>query len=204
MKFPKTRILATGMSVPKRYVKNEELTEWLDTTDEWIRERSGIEGRYVSNKNADPLNLEEAEYPSDLGTRAARQALKTANLQPDDMDCIIVATASRDMPLPSTAALIQHKLGCTRTIPVMDLSAACSGFVYALESANALLKIGQYKKILIIGCEMLSSLVNWEDRSTCILLGDGAGALILEADSETHDCNSDIFATLLRTDSKGM
>ena len=168
-------VKGVGHYLPKRVVPNSEFEEIVDTTDEWIRTRSGIERRRFAAEN---------EFTSDLGTKAAQNALKMAGLDADDIDAIIVATSTPDLTFPSAATMIQAKLGMTKGF-AYDIQAVCAGFVYALANANGLILSGQAKRVLVIGAETFSRILNFEDRSTCVLFGDGAGALILEAEEGT-------------------
>jgi 3-oxoacyl-[acyl-carrier-protein] synthase III len=164
-------IAGVGAYVPERVLTNEELTKMVDTSDEWIRSRSGIRERRIAAAN---------EACSDLALRAAEKALQDAKVSAEDIDLLIVATATPDYPLPSTACVVQHKLGVPPHATAFDIAAACSGFVYALEIAYGQLLTGRYKCALIIGAEKLSSIVDWTDRTTCVLFGDGAGAAVLK------------------------
>lgn len=165
-------VRGTGHYLPERVVENAEFEAMVDTSDEWIRSRSGIERRHFAA---------EGQTTSDLATRAARAALDNAGLAPDDIDAIIVATSTADLIFPSAATMVQANLGMTRGF-AFDLQAVCAGFVFALANANALIVSGQAKRVLIIGAETFSRIMDWTDRSTCVLFGDGAGALILEAE----------------------
>lgn len=165
----KIAIEGVGFYLPKRVVTNDDLSKIVDTSDEWIRTRTGICERHLAVKD---------EACSDLAVSAARQALEDAGLEPNDIDLLIVATVTPDHITPSAAVLIQAKLGL-RSVPSFDMNAACSGFLYALEAARSLLRDERYRHALVIGSEKLSSIVNWEDRSTCVLFGDGAGAFVL-------------------------
>ncbi len=162
-------ILGTGHYVPDKILTNNDLERMVDTSDEWIRTRTGIEMRHLAA---------QSENTSDLCVRAALPAIEAAGLGPDDIDFVLVATASPDYVVPSTACLVQNKLGLTHA-GAMDISAGCSGFIYATALASNLVKSGMYKHILIIGAEILSRLTNWHDRSTCVLFGDGAGAAVI-------------------------
>ncbi|RMG04980.1 MAG: ketoacyl-ACP synthase III [Nitrospirae bacterium] len=168
----RSRITGTGSFLPKKVLTNADLEKMVDTSDEWIRERTGIRERRIARKN---------ECASDLGLHAAREALKAASRKPEDIDLLIVATVTPDMPLPSTACFLQKKLGI-KTSAAFDLNAACSGFIYALSVADSFIRAGNYKTVLVVGAEVLSRITDWQDRSTCVLLGDGAGAVVLEAD----------------------
>lgn len=164
-------ILGTGSYAPPRVMTNQDLQEIVETSDEWIASRTGIRERRIAGPE---------EATSDLAVQAARKAIESAGIAPEDLDVILVATCSPDMFFPSTGTLVQHQLGAVNAF-AMDLSAACSGFLYALEVARNLLESGRYNTALVIGAEKMSSLVNWEDRTTCILFGDGAGAAVLSA-----------------------
>lgn len=167
------RILGTGSYLPPRVVTNDDLAKPLNTSDEWIYSHTGIHARHVA---------EEGDSASTMGTKAARLALEAANVKPEDIGLIVVATSTADYnPFPSTACLVQAQLGCTNA-GAFDLQAACSGFVYALEQARGFLNFYPEKKALVIGSECLTRVVNWADRSSCILFGDGAGALVLGND----------------------
>ena len=162
-------IVGTGFYVPKKVLTNFDLEKMVDTTDEWIRTRTGISERRIADDN---------EATSDLAGKAARKALEDACLNPDEIDLIIVATLSPDMSFPSTACLVQHKLGIKNAC-AFDLEAACSGFIYGLSVADAFIKSSTYKIALVIGAETFSRIVDWKDKSTCVLMGDGAGAIVL-------------------------
>ena len=163
-------ILGTGSYAPERVMTNEDLAKMVDTSDEWIRARSGIRERRIAAP---------AQATSDLAVMAAQRALADAGLPASAIDLVIVATITPDSPMPATACIIQHKLGVPTTAACFDLNAACSGFIYALDTACAMLASGRYQKALVIGAEKLSSVVNWQDRGTCLLFGDGAGAAII-------------------------
>ncbi|WP_294609271.1 beta-ketoacyl-ACP synthase III [Roseovarius sp.] len=158
-----------GHYLPDRIVPNSEFEKSLDTSDEWIRTRSGIERRHFAA---------EGQTTSDLAVHAARAALENAGLSVDDIDGIIVATSTPDLTFPSVATMVQKELGMTRGFG-FDVQAVCAGFIYALTNANALLIAGQAKRLLVIGAETFSRIMDWTDRSTCVLFGDGAGALVL-------------------------
>ena len=162
-------ILGTGHYAPEKLLTNFELEKMVDTTDEWIRTRTGIETRHIASSG---------ENTSDLCVKAAEKALEMANLSADDIDFVMVATASPDYIVPSTACLVQNKMGMKKA-GAMDISAGCSGYIYALATAAGMVKGGICKHVLIVGAEILSRLVNWKDRSTCILFGDGAGAAVV-------------------------
>ncbi|WP_281982888.1 beta-ketoacyl-ACP synthase III [Thalassorhabdomicrobium marinisediminis] len=167
-------VRGVGHYLPERVVPNAEFEATLDTSDEWIRTRSGIERRHFAADD---------EFTSDLGAKAAQAALDNAGLEPDDIDAIIVATSTPDRTFPSSATMVQHKIGMTRGF-AFDIQAVCAGFVFALSTANGLILSGQAKRVLVIGSETFSRILDMTDRSTCVLFGDGAGALILEASEE--------------------
>ena len=162
-----------GSYLPDRVMRNDAFAErlGLDTSDAWIRERTGIKQRHIAA---------EGETTSDLGEAAARAALAHAEMEADRIDLVLVATSTPDLTFPSTATMIQHRLGMT-TGAAFDLQAVCSGFIYALHTANALIVSGAHDRILVIGAETFSRILDWEDRSTAVLFGDGAGAVVLEA-----------------------
>lgn len=164
-------ICGVGHYLPARVVPNAEFEARIETTDEWIRSRTGIERRHFAA---------DGETTSDLGAHAARAALADAGLTADDLDAIIVATSTPDLTFPSCATMVQAKIGMTKGF-AFDVQAVCAGFVYALTNANALILSGQVKRVLVIGAETFSRILDWDDRSTCVLFGDGAGAVVLEA-----------------------
>ncbi|MBI5766197.1 MAG: ketoacyl-ACP synthase III [Verrucomicrobia bacterium] len=170
-----TVILGTGAYAPRRVLTNEDLAHTVDTSDEWIRTRTGIRERRIAG---------EGENTSDMGVAAAKAALADAGLVPADIDLLVVATVTPDMPMPAAACMIQHKLGVPTTAACFDLNAACSGFIYALDTASAMLTSGRYTKALVIGVEKLSAVVDWKDRTTCVLFGDGAGAVVMGLGAE--------------------
>ncbi len=186
-------ILGAGHYLPERVVPNAEFEKSLDTDDAWIRARTGIERRHFAA---------EGETTSDMGTAAARDALADAGLAPDDIDAIVVATSTPDLTFPSVATMIQNKLGMTRGF-AYDVQAVCAGFVFALTNANGLILSGQARRVLVIGAETFSRIMDWEDRTTCVLFGDGAGALVLEA-QELTGTNADrgILASDLNSDGR--
>ena len=167
------RAVATGVGhyLPERVVPNSEFESFLDTTDEWIRTRSGIERRHFAA---------EGETTSQMAIAAAKNALDMAGLQPDEIDAVVVATSTPDLTFPSVATMVQSGLGMTRGF-AYDVQAVCAGFIFALTNANGLILSGQAERVLVIGAETFSRIMDWTDRSTCVLFGDGAGALVLEA-----------------------
>ncbi|MDR1941501.1 MAG: ketoacyl-ACP synthase III [Endomicrobium sp.] len=171
------KILGTGSYFPEKILTNADLVKIVETSDEWITTRTGMKERHLSAKD---------EPTSDIAYKASIEALKASNVKPEEIDLIIVATITPDMLTPSTACFLQTKLGI-KNIPVFDLSAACSGFVYALAVAKAFIEVGLYKTILLVGSEELAKFTDWTDRNTCILFGDGAGAMVLRACNEPSD-----------------
>ena len=165
-------VRGVGHYLPERVVPNAWFEDRIDTSDEWIRSRSGIERRHFAA---------EGQTTSELAANAARKALDMAGLQPDDIDALIVATSTADLTFPSAATMVQERLGMSRGF-AFDVQAVCAGFVYALANANALIVSDQAKRVLVIGAETFSRILDWNDRSTCVLFGDGAGAVVLEAD----------------------
>jgi len=186
-------VKGVGHYLPERVVQNADLESLVDTTDEWIRTRSGIERRHFAA---------EGQTTSDLAIRAARAALADAGLVADDIDAIVLATSTADLTFPSAATMVQAGLGMTRGF-AFDLQAVCAGFVFALTNANALIVSGQAKRVLVIGAETFSKLMDWSDRSTCVLFGDGAGALVLEAaDGDGTPADRGILSTDLQSDGR--
>lgn len=184
----RARITGTGSYVPEKVLTNLDLEKFLDTSDEWIRARTGIAERHVA---ADDENT------SDLATRAAERALEMAGVKPEELDCIVVGTITGDYPWPATACIVQANLGAVNA-GAFDVSAACSGFLYALSTASDRIQAGNARKILVIGAEILTRIIDWEDRNSCILFGDGAGAVVLEAAEGDHG----VLSTHLHADGK--
>ncbi len=186
-------IRGVGAYLPKRIVTNAELSRLVDTTDEWIVERTGIKSRHIADEN---------ELTSDLGTAAARKALVRAGIDPVDIVLVICATATPDRTFPATAVRIQSNLGVTKGA-AFDIQAVCSGFVYALATADNFLKAGQHRRALVIGAETFSRILDWSDRATCVLFGDGAGAVVLEAQPQSGGRDDrGILSTRLRSDGR--
>ena len=175
-----------GSYLPKKIITNSDLEETIDTTDEWIKERTGISQRHVAAQN---------EYTSDLAVIAAKSALSNAEMSTQDIDLIIVATTTPDYTFPSTATIVQKKLGIKHGA-AFDIQAVCSGFIYGMSIADSMLKSGSAKNVLLIGAETFSRILDWNDRSTCVLFGDGAGAFILSSDNVT---DIGILNTLIRS-----
>ena len=186
-------IKGVGHYLPDRIVPNSEFAATLDTSDAWIKSRSGIERRYFAA---------QGQGTSDLASRAAIAALQDAGFKANDLDTIIVATSTPDLTFPSVATMVQGSIGMTRGFG-FDIQAVCAGFVFALCNANALIASGQAKRIMVIGAETFSQLMDWTDRSTCVLFGDGAGALILEAEEGSgNTADRGILATDLNSDGR--
>ena len=181
-------VLGVGSALPRRRVTNQELAETVDTSDEWIVERTGIRSRYVAG---------EGETTASLATDAARRALEQAQLEPTDIDLIVLATATPDQTFPSSATKVQAALGIKDCV-AFDVHAVCTGFLYALSVADSMLRSGNARKALVIGAETFSRILDWEDRATCVLFGDGAGALVLGAE----ESESGILATKLHADGR--
>ncbi len=172
--MPHAQILGTGSYLPARRMTNDDISRLVDTSDEWIAERTGIRARHIAAAG---------EQSSDLAVQAARAALADAKVRAEDIDLIIVATATPDMTFPATACIVQNKLGISGCA-AFDVQAVCAGFMYALVTANAYIRSGMAKKALVIGAEVFSRLLDWNDRRTCVLFGDGAGAVVLGAGDE--------------------
>jgi len=186
-------IRGCGAYLPARILTNQDLAKLIDTTDQWITERTGIKQRHIAA---------DGELTSAMGTAAARQALKHAGIDAQDIDLIVLATSTPDQTFPATAVTIQAELGITHGA-AFDLQAVCSGFVFALTTADNFLKGGQFKRALVIGAEAFSRILDWQDRSTCVLFGDGAGAVVVEAQMLNGAATDrGILATCLRSDGR--
>ena len=186
-------IRGVGAHLPKRIMTNADMARLVDTTDEWIRERTGIEQRHIA---------EDGELTSDLGIAASRQALVRAGIDPIDIDLIVCATSTPDRTFPATAVRIQAGLGVTNGA-AFDVQAVCSGFVYALSVADNFLKTGQFKRAIVVGAETFSRILDWQDRGTCVLFGDGGGALVREAQTQVGSRDDrGILATRIRSDGR--
>jgi 3-oxoacyl-[acyl-carrier-protein] synthase-3 len=172
----RSKIISTGSYLPEKVFTNDDLEKMVDTSDEWITERTGIKERRIAD---------ESQAASDLAYEASKAALKSAGLKADDIDLIIVATVTGDMPFPSTACILQDKLGALNAVG-FDINATCSGFLYSLYIADSLIKSRMHKRVLVVGAEVLSRITDWEDRTTCVIFGDGAGAAIIEPTEEDH------------------
>ncbi len=172
----KTNIVSTGSYLPEKVLTNFDLEKMVETSDQWITERTGIKERRIANEN---------QTASDLAYEASKVALGRADLNAEDIDLIITATVTGDMPFPSTACILQDKLGAKKAA-AFDINAACSGFLYGLYVADSFIRSGMHNKILVVGTEVLSKITDWEDRTTCVLFGDGAGAVIVEPTTENR------------------
>ncbi|TNE37210.1 MAG: ketoacyl-ACP synthase III [Alphaproteobacteria bacterium] len=183
-----------GSYLPERILTNGELAKMVDTSDEWIQERTGIRQRHIAAEN---------EKTSDLGEKAARRALKDAGIEASEVDLIVLATATPDRTFPATATRIQARLGITHGA-AFDVQAVCTGFIYAMATADNFLKSGQFKTALVIGAETFSRILDWEDRTTCVLFGDGAGAIVLQAEEVENPSNQDrgVLDSYLRSDGR--
>lgn len=183
-------LLGTGSALPRRAVSNAEMAEMVDTTDEWIVARTGIRNRYVAADD---------ETTASLAVEASRNALDAAGIDAATIDLIVLATATPNQTFPATATLVQHELGCNGGV-AFDVAAVCSGFLYALGVADSMLRAGMAKRALVIGSETFSRILDWEDRTTCVLFGDGAGAIVLEAQESDAEQPRGVLATKLHAD----
>ncbi len=170
-----SKIIGTGSYLPVKTVTNFDLEKMVDTSHDWIVSRSGIQERHFAADN---------QKSSDLAYEASLKAIEAAGISPSDIDLIVVATTSPDMPFPSTACILQHKLGITNGSPAFDMQAVCGGFIFALNTADLYIRGGQAKTALVVGAEVISRMLDWNDRTTCVLFGDGAGAVVLKASEE--------------------
>lgn len=185
-------ITGTGKALPARRVSNAELAEQVDTTDDWIVERTGIRFRYIAGTD---------ETTGTLATAAAREAMDAAGLEPGDIDLIVLATATPDQTFPATATKVQAALGIADCV-AFDVAAVCSGFLYAVQIADSMLRAGTHRRALVIGAETFSRILDWEDRTTCVLFGDGAGAIVLEAQESDSETGRGILSTKLHADGR--
>jgi 3-oxoacyl-[acyl-carrier-protein] synthase III len=185
-------ILGTGSALPARRMSNAELAALVDTSDEWIVERTGIRFRHIAGPG---------ETTGTLATEAARAALDAAGIEADAIDLIVLATATPDQTFPATATRVQHALGIDDCV-AFDVAAVCSGFLYALQVADSMLRAGAHQRALVIGAETFSRILDWEDRATCVLFGDGAGAVVLEAQDSPDDAARGILSTRLHADGR--
>ena len=186
----KATITATSRYLPKQIMTNYELEKMVDTSDEWIQSRTGIVERRV---------VSEGETTSDMCTIIAEELLKRSNTDPNEVDVIIIATVTPDMPTPATASLVQNRIGANNAWG-FDLSGACTGFIYALDTGSRLIESGKYKKVIVIGSDTMSSILDYTDRNTCVLFGDGGGGVMLE---RAKNSDSGVIDSILRTDGSG-
>jgi 3-oxoacyl-[acyl-carrier-protein] synthase-3 len=189
----RSRIISCGAYLPEGVMSNDDLAKIVETSNEWIEQRTGIKSRHIAAKG---------ETTSDMANRAARQALEQAGLTGLDIDAIVLATSTPDQTFPATAVTVQDHIGMKDHGFAFDIQAVCSGFIYALATADNFIKSGQVNRVLVIGAERFSSLIDWTDRGTCVLFGDGAGAVILEADDTAQGTNKDrgILSTHLHSE----
>ncbi|MBB4859055.1 3-oxoacyl-[acyl-carrier-protein] synthase-3 [Novosphingobium chloroacetimidivorans] len=183
-------VIGTGSALPRTVLTNAELAARVDTTDEWIVERTGIRQRHIAQAD---------ETTATLATDASRAAIAAAGLEARDVDLIVLATATPDQTFPATATIVQHNLGCHGGV-AFDVAAVCSGFLYAMGVADSMLRAGMARRALVIGSETFSRILDWEDRTTCVLFGDGAGAVVLEAREESGEAPRGVIATKLHAD----
>lgn len=184
-------LIGTGSALPRTAVSNAELAERVDTSDEWIVERTGITNRYIA---------QDDETTSSLATDAARRAIEAAGIEASSIDLIVLATATPDQTFPASATVVQSNLGCRPGSIAFDVAAVCSGFLYAVGVADSMLRTGMAKRALVIGSETFSRILDWEDRTTCVLFGDGAGAIVLEAQEQVGETLRGILASRLHAD----
>ena len=185
----RAKITATARYLPKRTLTNFDLEKMVDTTDEWIRSRTGIENRHI---------VAEGEATSDMGAQIAKQLLARSEKAAEDIDLILVATSTPDFPVVSTAALVQDKIGAANAWG-FDIVAACTGFVYAMETGSKMIESGQYKNVIVIGADTMSSIIDYTDRNTCVIFGDGGGGVLLEPSENEHG----VLDSILHTDGSG-
>ena len=191
--MPKSYVCGVGSYLPPRVLTNAQLAEMVDTSDEWIRERTGIQQRYIAAKS---------QNTSDLGHNAAQEALKNASMNAQDIDMIVVATTTPDLTFPATATIIQERLGMRHGV-AFDVQAVCAGFIFALSVADSMIKNGQSKNALVIGAETFSRILDWNDRSTCVLFGDGAGAMVLSVEKgREKNAGDGVLSTYIRSDGR--
>lgn len=190
-----TKILGTGSYHPDNIVTNNDLAKRVDTNDEWIVQRTGIKERRVGT-------VEKGEFPSGMAVHAAKAAIESAGIDPEEIELILFSVTLPDMLFPNTASHLQKQLGLNNNCACLDINAACSGWLYGMKLADGMIKTGQYKRILLVGCEMTSAFNNWDDRNTCILFGDGCGAVVL-GPANTGD-ESKIYGSVLGSDSSKM
>lgn len=192
MELYKSKIRGTGKFHPEKIMTNAEIAERVDTTDEWIIQRTGIKERRIGD-------LAKDEFPSGMAEKAARIAIKNAGLEPDDIDLILFSVTFPDMLFPNSASCLQARLGITNKCGALDINAACTGWIYGMTMANSMIQTGLYKNILVCGTEMGSAFNNWDDRNTCVLFGDGSGAVVLSRAEDGE--SSQILDSILSSDS---
>ncbi|MCW0217591.1 MAG: ketoacyl-ACP synthase III [Prosthecobacter sp.] len=188
--FCASSIIGTGSYMPEKILTNDDLSKFVETSDEWITSRTGIKARRIAADD---------QATSDLASEAARRAMAAAGVTPEEINLIVVATVTPDMFFPSTACFVQKKIGASNAV-CFDISAACSGFLYALQVARHFINIGNRTTALVIGAEKLSSLINWQDRNTCVLFGDGAGAVVIRRAEEGTDAPGRVLSTVMGSD----
>ena len=194
MRMRRSVITGTGSYLPEKVLTNDDLAKIVDTSDEWIRTRTGIARRHVAA---------EGEVTSDLAAKAAERALEAAGRTPQEIDAVLVATTTPDYTFPATACVVQDRLGVPAGAMAFDLQAVCSGFIYGLSVADSLIRAGQVERVLLIGAETLTRLLDWSDRTTCVLFGDGAGAVVLEAAEGTGTvADRGVLHTVARADGR--
>jgi 3-oxoacyl-[acyl-carrier-protein] synthase-3 len=195
MNFYRSKVLATGAYHPKKVLTNDDLSKMVETNHQWIMERTGIAERRV-------CSTEGGEFPSDMAEMATRDALKKAGADVDIIDCILFCTSTPDYPLPNTACILQTKLGIKNNCACLDVQAACSGFVYGFNMANSMIQTGMFKNILVVGTDMISSRVDYTDRTTCILFGDGCGVAVVSRNEDENN-PSQVYSSVLSADGTG-
>jgi 3-oxoacyl-[acyl-carrier-protein] synthase-3 len=192
MQLHRSKIRGTGKYHPEKVMTNEDISKIVDTSDEWIVQRTGIKERRIGD-------IAKDEFPSGMAERAAKQAIENAGIVPDDIDLILFSVTLPDMMFPNSASCLQERLGITNKCGALDINAACTGWIYGLTMANSMIQTGLYKNILLCGTEMASSFNNWEDRNTCVLFGDGSGAIVLSRAEDDEECQ--IIDSILTSDS---
>ena len=191
MKFTSSEIVGCGYYLPEHILTNDDLSKMVDTSDEWIFSRTGIKQRHIAADD---------ELTSDLAVKAAERAINSSKILPEDIDLVIVATITPDNTTPSVSCKVAQKLGLKNGTPAFDISAACSGFVYAMSIADSMIKNGLARNALLIGAETLSRIIDWQDRNTCVLFGDGAGAFVLRGKESKDKLNSEIISSSIFAD----
>lgn len=194
MELYHTKIIGTGKYHPEKVITNEELSKRVDTSDEWIVQRTGIKERRVGS-------VDTNDFPSGMAEKSAKQAIEAAGLEPNDIDFILFSVTLPDMLFPNSASCLQERLGITSKCAALDINAACTGWLYGFTMANALIQTGVYKNILLVGTEMTSNFNNWDDRNTCVLFGDGSGAVVLTQSEDKDENASKLIDSILASDS---